>query len=89
MHHHHTIRKVQVQSTSYGIKMLSRHCSRSNGELILGIDDTEVYLDDIVTFSKNWQDHLKVLEEVLNALEVNGFTVNPLQCEWAVKKMTS
>ena len=48
------------------------------------ITDTEVYIDDIGAFSHFWDDHLKPLRIILTKLQENGFTVDPLKCEWAV-----
>ena len=49
-------------------------------------DSTEIYIDDIGVFSNSWNEHIQVLHQVLQRLNDNGFTVNPLKCEWAVQE---
>jgi hypothetical protein len=43
--------------------------------------DVEVYI-----WAQSWEHHQQVVSEVLEHLETNGFTVNPLKCEWAVQE---
>ena len=50
------------------------------------ISETEVYNNDIGVFTKNLEEHMKVLTIVLQKLQDNGFTINPLKCEWAVQE---
>jgi hypothetical protein len=49
-------------------------------------DFSEVYIDDIGIFSDSWTEHINHLQLILQRLQDNGFTINPLKCEWAVQE---
>jgi hypothetical protein len=36
--------------------------------------------------SNLWDEHMTLISKILTLLQDNGFTVNPLKCEWAVKE---
>ena len=50
------------------------------------LHEMTIYIDDIKITHKTWEDHITCLAEVLHRLRVNGFTVNPLKCTWAVEE---
>ena len=37
-------------------------------------------------FSNTWEHHINLLDQIMTKLEENGFTVNPLKCEFAVQE---
>ena len=51
-----------------------------------GIEDIDVYLDDVGCFSNSLNHHVKLLDEVVYCLKSNRFTVNPRKCEFAVQE---
>ncbi len=50
------------------------------------VSEAKVYIDDIAVFSDSWEQHMTVLQIVLQKQQENGFTVNPLKSEWAVEE---
>jgi hypothetical protein len=50
------------------------------------IDDADIYIDDVGAFSNDWYHNVNLLATILRQLRENGFTINPLKCEWAVKE---
>eukprot|EP00957_Ditylum_brightwellii_P197758 15065826-Ditylum_brightwellii.AAC.1 len=46
-----------------------------------GIEDVDVYKDNIGAFSDNREGHIKIIDEILCRVRENGFTINPLKCE--------
>jgi hypothetical protein len=44
------------------------------------------YIYGIGAFSKTWDHHINLLRIILTKLQVSGFTVNPLKCDWAVQE---
>jgi hypothetical protein len=53
---------------------------------LCGIKELECFMDDVGIFGKDWQHHLASLRMILQRLQDNGFTVNPLKCEWCVQE---
>ena len=45
-------------------------------------DRTSSYIDDILIYSKTWEDRMNHIEEVLGRLERRGLTVRRSKCEW-------
>jgi len=46
----------------------------------------EAFIDDVGIFNKTWDEHLQVIDRVLDRLQQNGYSVNPAKCEWGVKE---
>ena len=43
-------------------------------------------VDDIGAFLPTWEHHVALMHTILTKLQENGFTVNPLKCNWAVQE---
>jgi Reverse transcriptase (RNA-dependent DNA polymerase) len=54
--------------------------------ILSNLDDVQCYIDDVAVWSDTWDQHLQLLDVVLSWLQNNNFTINPLKCEWGVKK---
>jgi hypothetical protein len=54
--------------------------------VLSGIEDADVCIDDVGAFSDNWDHHLNLIATISRRLRENGFTIHPLKCEWAVKE---
>ena len=49
--------------------------------ILRGIEDADLYIDNVGAFSNDWHAHLHLIDEILRRLKDNGFTINPLKCE--------
>ena len=67
-----------------GLKISPGYAQARMEEVLRGLDSVECYIDDIGVFSTAWEAHLETLVKVLQRFEQNGFTINPLKCEWGV-----
>jgi hypothetical protein len=69
-----------------GLKCLPGFAQETMENIFRNINDVEVYINEIGAFLPNWEHHLKLLHTILTKLRENGFTVNLLKCNWAVKE---
>ena len=69
-----------------GLKISPAFAQSKMEQCLDGIDEQDVYIDDVGVFTSDWQHHVAVLDKILTRLEDDGFTINPLKCEWAVKE---
>ena len=67
-----------------GLKCLPDFAQSVMENIFRDVEDADVYIDDVKAFSNDWNSHLELIDTILYKLQSNGFTINPLKCEWAV-----
>jgi hypothetical protein len=50
------------------------------------IEDADANINNVGAFFSDWNHHVNLLATILQQLHENGFTINLLKCEWAVKE---
>ncbi len=78
--------KYKYKCLPMTLKCVTDFAQQIMEQVLCGLDNLFVYLNDIGIFSKTWEEHLLTIERVLSCLKVNGFVVNPLQCEWVIQE---
>ena len=69
--------KYRYNVLPMGLKCSLDFAQETMENIFCDVEDTEVYI---------WEHHVKLLHTILSKLQDNGFTVNPLKCDWAVKE---
>eukprot|EP00957_Ditylum_brightwellii_P162253 12354183-Ditylum_brightwellii.AAC.1 len=64
-----------------GLKCAPDFAQVAMENILHGIEDADVYIDDVGAFSDNLESHIKLIDEILRILHENRFTINPLKCE--------
>ncbi|CAM1295897.1 Uncharacterised protein r2_g521 [Pycnogonum litorale] len=92
-HRHHTafqtdrgLRHFTVMP--FGLVNATAVFSRMVRKLLDGVKGVENYVDDIVVHSKDWETHLKILDEVFERLRSGGLTVRPTKCELGKRELS-
>jgi len=79
----------QFKRMPYGLKTAGATYQRMINFILSPVlgRHTMAYLDDVVIYSKNFDDHLRHLEETLKLVEQAGFKLNLNKCQFAVQKL--
>ena len=76
--------KYKYKRLPMGLKCAHGFAQQAMENVLRRIDDFEVYLDDIGCFSNERKRYLKTVDQVLTALQANGFTINSRKQKWAI-----
>ena len=73
----------------FGLRNAPASFQRAMDEALAGQENSSAtYNDDIVVFSETWEDHLRHIRAVLEALKRTGMTAKPTKCTWGAQTLT-
>ena len=76
-------RKYQFQCMPFGMHIAPAMFQWMMDVVLGGLEEMSApYIDDILVFSRTWEEHLEHIEAVLERFKQAGLTVKPSKCEW-------
>ena len=69
-----------------GVKVAPDFAQKVMESILSDLESFEVFIKNVGVFSKSSDDHMRHLTTSFTHIQDNGFTVNPLKCEWEVKE---
>ena len=80
--------KFEYTRMPFGLKNAPSHFQRTMDIVLAALFDcSSTYIDDVIIFSRSFDDHLYDLNNVLTALAGKGFTIKPSKCVWAARSV--
>ena len=78
--------KYQYNRVPMGIKVSPDFAQSMIKKILQGLD-IDAYMDDLGIWTKgSFDDHMHIVDTVLERLTANGMKCNPLKCKWGVKE---
>jgi hypothetical protein len=78
--------QYEFKVVPFGIKFASGLCNRIINQILEGCENfVGSFVDDLVIYSNNFEDHVKHLDFVLRRLKDNGLTLNRRKCTFAAE----
>ena len=71
----------------FGVKNSGATLVHEMRKLLHGLDHVESYIDDLIVYTKSWDTHLQVLDELLCRLQQAHLTVWPTKCLFGLKSV--
>ena len=78
----------QCKVMPFGMKNAPATFQRLTNQVIAGLDNCVVYIDDILVYSNTWNDHLNHLRALFDRLNKANLVVNLMKSEFAKAKVT-
>ena len=75
-------RLYHFKKCPFGLKNAVAYCSRLMAEIFKGIDNIIVYLDDVLIYGRDKEQHDKTLESVLQRVKDHNLSLNMRKCEF-------
>ncbi len=80
--------KFKYKRVPFGLKNAPTVFQEAIAKVLGGLEYFSAnYIDDIIVFSGNWQEHLVHLKKVFRALKRHGLTAKPAKCEFGKCKL--
>ena len=75
---------------SFGLKNAPGAFQREMQEILRDFDtkQVQIYIDDILILSRNFDEHVALVREVLHALIQHGVKIKPSKCSWFKSEVT-
>jgi len=77
----------QFKRMPFGLMNSAASFNRMVRKLLRGMKNVDGYVDDILVYTKTWQEHLEVLEELLKRLKQSKLTIKTTKCLFGFREV--
>ena len=80
--------KYEFTRMPFGLRNAPSTFQRCMNEVLQGLEDcSSAYIDDVIVYSRTWEEHVTHLTQVLDRLRKFGLTAKPTKCEWGARSL--